>query len=204
MRMTLRTTILRSAFLLSAVALLAQGGDSSRSRPEPERVPDRERKPVAAQREAPSAPSAADIRRSRAARLEATLAGLERKQRAVSLEIEQIRARRDSFDHAHRVLLDEHAQVARALLKQQLMTPAASLLLLPAEHRRLALKERLFQRYAAGQRLRAERIAASSQLLARQDRLLRDRELEQKMLVARKRAEIAAVLAEPDGAKAEE
>ena len=196
--MTVRRVILRGALLLSAVALLAQGGDPAR----PKRELDRARQSAreagrrldTVESRASKVATTLEGRRSRAARLDAILADLDHRQRLLATEMAVIRHRRDSLDGVRRLLLSDYAQVARALLKQQLMTPAASVLLLPSEHRRLALKQRIFERYAGRQRVRAGRIGSASRFLALQDSVLHQREREQSELVDARRNEIIALL----------
>lgn len=196
--MAVRGVIVRGALFLSAVALLAQQGDPARPRRELQAARQEarhaEQKLAEAGATSRSFARSLDSSKARTAQLDRLLAGLEAEQREITRQVAMLSHRRDSVESIRRRLSHEYSQVARALLKQQLMTPAASALLLPSEHRRLALKQRLFSHFARQQSARAMDIASARRFLTRQDSILRSKDSVLSALVDRRREQILAVL----------
>jgi murein DD-endopeptidase MepM/ murein hydrolase activator NlpD len=77
------------------------------------------------------------------------------------------------------------------------------MLLLPEEHRQLALRRRLFDRFAEYQAERAQHLAVMMDTLAAKDSVLETRARHQRELIAAKRAELVALAGEEEQAMGE-
>jgi murein DD-endopeptidase MepM/ murein hydrolase activator NlpD len=125
--------------------------------------------------------------------LDAVLDRLLAEEQRLASEMIALRRERDSLDDAMNVLAAEYRSHARAIFKQRLLTPEASMLLLPAEHQHVALRRRLFDRFASQQRERAGALAVMLDTLAAKDSALDARALRQRELIDAKRSELMAL-----------
>ena len=136
-----------------------------------------------------SAEAVSEYARQTAA-LDTLIDALQAEEGKIAAEMIELRRAHDSLGGELGAMRDEYAAIARGLLKQRLLATRASLLLMPAEHQRIALREHLFGRYVALQRERAGDIMGLAGSLATQDSLLRLREREQMAVIDERRAEI--------------
>lgn len=133
-----------------------------------------------------SAAAAAESRRQSAA-LDSLMRLLEEREGRIAGEMIDVRSRRDSLERLASRITDEYVRVARTLYRRRLLAPSASMLLMPEEHRRLALAERLFAGYARRQQERARTIVALRDSLTIKDSLLSVRRDQQLALLADRR-----------------
>lgn len=141
---------------------------------------------------------AASRQRQQIAQLDTAILGLQSEEERLAMEMIRVRATRDSLNDEMAILTEEYIRVARALYKQRLLTPAASILLMPEEHRELALKERLFERYVRRQNERAGRIASMHTELTKQDALLALRQQQHQELITGKQRQIRQAATEQE------
>jgi len=186
-----------------AAALYAQKGKgSSAKRNQLEKVQRSIRRSQAQvrklrQQEARSA-EAARRQRQQIAQLDTAVSRLQTEEQRLATEMIRVRATRDSLNDEMSILTEEYIRVARALYKQRLLTPEASILLMPEEHRTLALKEKLFERYVRRQNERAARIASMHDELAEQDSLLAVRQRQHQELITGKQRQIRQAATEQE------
>lgn len=133
-----------------------------------------------------------------AARLDSAIGTLERRERHLAAEMIGLRSGRDSLTRELDGLLQDYSRATRALFRHRLLTPRNTVLLLPEEHRMLALKRRLFDRYSHVQRLRAAQIIAARQQIITRDSLLALRREQQMMVIETKRRQIVGLLQKRD------
>lgn len=126
--------------------------------------------------------AAAESRRQAAA-LDSLMSLLKEREGRIAGEMIDVRRRRDSLDDLAGRMTDEYVRAARALYRRRLLAPSASMLLMPEEHRRLALAERLFARYAERQKERARTIVTLRDSLQAKDSLLAQRRDQQLALL---------------------
>jgi septal ring factor EnvC (AmiA/AmiB activator) len=136
-----------------------------------------------------STASIAEYRRQATA-LDTLVADLEGREQRLAAQMIAARATRDSLSDERAILRAQYSAMARALFKHRLLTTSASVLLLPKEHEELALRQRLFERYARVQQDRADRIGSLTASLAVHDSLLRRRQQEQLAVIGEKRSEM--------------
>lgn len=136
-----------------------------------------------------SAAAAAESRKQAAA-LDSLMELLKEREGHIAEEMIAVRSRRDSLDELAGRVADEYTTVARFLYRRRLLAPAASMLLMPEEHRKLALSERLFSRYAARQKERAGTIVALRDSLGIKDSLLALRRDQQLALLSDQREQM--------------
>lgn len=186
--------------LLAGAVLLAQGkkGDPSSKRKELANIKEtiKRSRVKLKQLEGTAQRSQAAIAesRARAARIDSTIGRLEAQERTLAQQMIDLRHSRDSLNDELALLSAEYVRMARALFRQRLLTPSASILLMPREHQMLELKARLFERYARRQREQSRRIAMMTTSLAGQDSLLADRQREQMSVIGQRRSEIGALM----------
>jgi septal ring factor EnvC (AmiA/AmiB activator) len=128
--------------------------------------------------------------RQRAAQLDSSVTSLQTQEQMIAEQMIDLRRSRDSLNDELAILTDDYVRMARALFKQRLLTPAASILLMPKEHQMLALKQKLFERYARSQRRQAMRIGMMTATLAGQDSMLAEQQQRQMGVIGQKRGEI--------------
>ncbi len=128
--------------------------------------------------------------RRQAAVLDTLVTGLQQEEKRIANEMIALRRQRDSLDDAMAILTEEYVTMARALFRQRLITPPSTMLLLPAEHRKLGLREKLFERYAVKQHERALLITRISEKLRRQDALLAEQQKQQQQVIEEKLGEM--------------
>lgn len=133
---------------------------------------------------------AATESRKQARALDSLVVLLEGREKKIAGEMIVVRSRRDSVEDLRGQLTDEYRRVAGALYRRRLLAPASSMLLMPEEHRRLALAEWLFARYARRQSEIAATIIALRDSLDRKDSVLAIRQNEQLALLADQRTQV--------------
>ena len=136
-----------------------------------------------------SAAAAAESRKQ-AAHLDSLVTLLESREASIAGEMISVRSRRDSVERVREHMTDEYQRVARALYRRRLLAPTTTMLLMPEEHRRLALAEWLFERYARRQAEIASAIVSLRDSLDRKDSVLVVRRNEQLALLSDRRAQI--------------
>ncbi len=190
------------ASTIGAVVLLAQQGDLRQHRRElgaVNRTVEESRRQLNALDEASKQSqeriAAVDVR---AARLDSAIGNLLSSEQTIADEMISLRAGRDSLNRELDDLLRDYACASRALFRHRLLTPRNTMLLMPEEHRLLALKQRLFDRYAALQKRRATQITAARSDIERRDSLLSDRRRQQLHVIGAKRAEILDLVEQRD------
>jgi septal ring factor EnvC (AmiA/AmiB activator) len=104
-------------------------------------------------------------------------------------EMIRLRHERDSLGDMMESLAGEYRNQTRMLFKQRLLTPDVSMLLLPEEHRALALRRHLFNRFTIRQQERARNLAGMMHGLAAKDSVLEQKAHRQRELIAAKRSE---------------
>ena len=135
-----------------------------------------------------SAAASAESRKQRAA-LDSLIGLLEKREGTIARRMISLRTLRDSLSEVQGRLKKEYVDVARALYRRRLLTPRNSMLLMPEEHRKLALAEVLFTRYAERQVKLASHIRNLTDSLDQRDRQLDQRRTEQLTLLAEQRQE---------------
>ena len=134
--------------------------------------------------------AAASESRKQAKALDSLVVLLEAREQKIAGEMISVRSRRDSVEDMRGQLTDEYRRVARALYRRRLLAPNSSMLLMPEEHRRLALAEWLFARYARRQSEIAATITALRDSLDRKDSVLALRQSQQLALLADQRTQM--------------
>lgn len=178
-----------------AAVIFAQGsGDVASKRSDLERlrgaIRESEERVKRLDGEARKSAAAIEEYRRQALALDSLVHVLHEEEGRLASEMIALRERRDSLGDQVATLRAKYAKRAKALFKNRLLTTSASVLLLPHEHGKLAMRQRLFERYARAQRKQAHTIAAVSGALAGDDSLLRVRQSEQLAVIAEKRAEM--------------
>ncbi|MDB5033894.1 MAG: Membrane-bound metallopeptidase [Chlorobi bacterium] len=133
--------------------------------------------------------------RRQAIALDTLIDALQAEESREEAEMMVLRRHHDSLAGELAELKGRYAQAARALLKRRLLASSGSVLLMPAEHLELALRQHLFERYARVRDARAREITAMVRVLAAQDAVLVAREREQQKVIAEKRSRIERLLA---------
>lgn len=135
-----------------------------------------------------SATAAAESRKQSRA-LDSLITLLEVREGKIAREMISLRTVRDSLEGEQQRRKEEYVRVARTLYKRHLLTPSASMLLMPEEHRKLALAEVLFNRYGEHQRQVAAEVRALTDSLNQRDSQLDRRRAEQLELLREQRQE---------------
>lgn len=187
------------ALLLGALMLSAAGGrDPSKKQKELAKIKETIKRSQVKlkQLEGTAQRSQAAIRetRQRAAQLDSSVSHLESEERTLAQQMIELRRSHDSLNDELAIMTEEYVRMARALFKQRLLTPSASVLLMPKEHQMLALKERLFARYARRQQAQAKAIGAMTATLAGQDSTLTIQQQRQMVVIGQKRGEIGRLV----------
>ncbi len=141
------------------------------------------------EKQARQSAAAAAESRVQAASLDSLIRLLEAREGKLAREMISVRNVRDSLEVVREQRKRQYIDVARALYKRKLLTPGSSMLLMPEEHRKLALAEVLFNRYAERQQKLAGEITSLADSLERRDNLLDQRRREQMTLLAEQRQE---------------
>lgn len=135
-----------------------------------------------------SATAAAESRKQSRA-LDSLITLLEVREGKIARQMISLRTVRDSLEGEQQRRKEEYVRVARTLYKRHLLTPSASMLLMPEEHRKLALAEVLFNRYGERQRHIAAEIRDLTDSLNQRDSQLDRRRAEQLKLLREQRLE---------------
>jgi len=133
--------------------------------------------------------------RRQVAGVDSLVEALRREEGRLAEEMIDVRRQRDELDARLASSRAEFTAVTRVLFRNRLLTSDAAALLTPREQQRLALRQRLYERYVRTQRRRAGEITRMTVALAAHDSLLRLRQREQLALIREKRSELERLMA---------